>query len=409
MKKVIVVGGGAAGLVAAATAASHDNSVTILEKNDRVGKKINITGKGRCNITNNVSDIKELISNIPCNGKFLYSCFSKFSNHNIIQLFNDMGVQTKVERGGRVFPVSDTAQDVVNALVRYNNNHNVEIKYKSSVSKVISTNNRVNGVLLEDGRKLFCDAVILCTGGSSYPGTGSTGDGYKIAKNLGHSIAKIRPSLVPLNIYEEYCKEMEGLSLKNVSIKIKNSEQKVIYEDFGEMIFTWFGVSGPLIISASSHIADMNVDGLKLIIDLKPALNEEKLDERILRDFAKHSRKCFKNVLDELLPQKMIPVVLKLSGIDNKKEVNQITKEERKNLINILKNFSFTIAGLRNIKEAIITRGGISIGDINPSTMESKIIKGLFFAGEIIDVDGYTGGYNLTIAFSTGYVAGLNV
>jgi predicted Rossmann fold flavoprotein len=285
----------------------------------------------------------------------------------------------------------------------------VEIKYKSSVSKVISTNNRVNGVLLEDGRKLFCDAVILCTGGSSYPGTGSTGDGYKIAKNLGHSIAKIRPSLVPLNIYEEYCKEMEGLSLKNVSIKIKNSEQKVIYEDFGEMIFTWFGVSGPLIISASSHIADMNVDGLKLIIDLKPALNEEKLDERILRDFAKHSRKCFKNVLDELLPQKMIPVVLKLSGIDNKKEVNQITKEERKNLINILKNFSFTIAGLRNIKEAIITRGGISIGDINPSTMESKIIKGLFFAGEIIDVDGYTGGYNLTIAFSTGYVAGLNV
>lgn len=408
MKKVVVIGAGAAGLLAAGTAAENGKKVVVLEKNDRPGKKLLITGKGRCNITNAVSDIRELIDNVPNNGRFLYSSFSRFSNHDIIDFFNQHGLITKVERGGRVFPESDKAFDVVEALKKFNTKNKVEFMYDASVSEILAENGRVVAVVLKNGKTLKCDSVVLCTGGKSYPGTGSTGDGYKIASKLGHTITDLRASLVPFELYEKCCKEMEGLSLKNVSIKIKNSKDKILYEDFGEMIFTWFGVSGPLILSASSHILNEKVDGLKLYIDLKPALDEEKLDDRILRDFEKYTRKCFKNAIDDLLPQKMIPVIIELSGIDPLKHVNQITKDERKKIIDLIKNFPLTLSSLRPISEAIVTSGGIAISEINPATMESKIVKDLYFAGEIIDVDAYTGGYNLTIAFSTGYIAGLN-
>lgn len=406
-KKVVVIGGGPAGIVAAGKAAELGNDVTLIEKNDRLGKKILISGKGRCNITNS-TDIDGLIENIPGNGNFLYSAFYTFSNTDLLEFLHKYGLKTKVERGGRVFPVSDRAKDVVDTLSKYLRDNKVSIELNSQVTEIITNDGAVNGVLLKNGRKFECDCVILSTGGASYPGTGSTGDGYEIARKLGHEIIKLRPSLVPLVVTENWIGELQGLSLKNVSVTLINEKGKKIYQDFGEMLFTHYGVSGPIILSSSRHILDYDFKGVSLVIDLKPALTEEKLDERIQRDFEKFSRKQFKNSLDELLPQKLIPIIIRLSDISPDKFVNQITKEERRNLVKVLKNFKLTIGGARPIEEAIVTAGGVSTNEINPSTMESKLVKGLFLAGEIIDVDAYTGGFNLTIAFSTGYLAGMN-
>lgn len=406
-KNVIVVGGGPAGIMAAGIAAHRGNKVVLLEKNDRLGKKLLISGKGRCNITND-TDIEGLIENTPGNGNFLYSAFYTFSNQDLISFINELGLETKVERGGRVFPVSDSARDVVSALMRFLNKNNVKIMTGSPVRNIIYQNDKVSGVVLTDGTVLEADSVVLAVGGMSYPGTGSTGDGYEMAKKLGHTVTPLKPSLVPLVTGEEWVKDLQGLSLKNISVSFKNSRGKEIYSDFGEMIFTHFGVSGPVILSASRHLLAYDFKDITLSVDLKPALSEEKLDERVQRDFEKYSRKQYKNSLDELLPQKLIPVVIELSAIDPYKPVHQITKEERKRLVALLKRLEVTIVAARPIKEAIVTAGGIKTNEINPSTMESRKIKGLYFAGEIIDVDAYTGGFNLTIAFSTGYLAGMN-
>jgi predicted Rossmann fold flavoprotein len=407
MKRVIVVGAGAAGLMAAGKASERGLEVLLTEKNDRVGKKLLISGKGRCNITNS-TDINGLIENIPGNGNFLYSSFYSFSNSDLVQFFNEKGLETKVERGGRIFPVSDRAKDVVDTLYNYVVKSGTKMMLKAPVQKIRVRNGNVTGVLLKDGRELDCDSVVLATGGSSYSGTGSTGDGYAMAGMLGHTIVTLKPSLVPLVAREEWVSELQGLSLKNVSIALYNKNGRKIYTDFGEMIFTHFGVSGPLILSASRHILEYGYKDIRLVIDLKPALSEETLDSRLQRDFEKFSRKQYKNCLDDLLPQKMIPVVIKLSGIPQDKPVNQITKEERRKLASLLKGMEIGITGSRPIEEAIVTAGGVDTDEINPSTMESKLVKGLFFAGEIIDVDGYTGGFNLTIAFSTGFLAGMN-
>lgn len=404
-KRIVVIGAGAAGLFAAGRAASKGYEVVLLEKNNRIGKKILISGKGRCNITNN-TDIEGLIANTPGNGNFLYSSFYTFSNMDIIQFFHENGLQTKVERGERVFPVSDDAEDVVKVLYSYLQRNKVDLRLNSPVKEIKVVAEKVQGVKLQDGTFIPCDGVILTTGGASYPGTGSTGDGYAMAKSLGHTVTPLKPSLIPLIIEEAWVKELQGLSLKNIAITLLNSKGKKVYQDFGEMLFTHFGVSGPVILSSSRHILQYDYKNIKLLIDLKPALPIEKLDERIQRDFEKFSRKQFKNALDELLPQKMIPVMVMRSGIDPEKFVNQITKEERKNLVLLFKNFDMTITGARSLNEAIVTAGGILTTEINPSTMESKKIKGLYFAGEIIDVDAYTGGFNLTIAFSTGFLAG---
>ncbi|MCX7709608.1 MAG: NAD(P)/FAD-dependent oxidoreductase [Clostridia bacterium] len=406
-KKVVVIGAGAAGLMAAGKAAEIGKNIILLEKNDRIGKKILISGKGRCNITNN-TDIEGLIENIPGNGNFLYSAFYTFSNADLVEFFHKHGLQTKVERGGRVFPESDRAKDVVDALHRYVEKQNVKLWLKAPVEKIQIENGQVRGVKLKSGQEIECDSVILATGGVSYPGTGSTGDGYSIAKKAGHSIVDLKPSLIPLIAEEKWVKELQGLSLKNISITLTDTKGRKIYSDFGEMLFTHFGVSGPVILSSSRHILKYDYKNIKLWIDLKPALTEEKLDERVQRDFEQFSRKQFKNALDELLPQKMIPVIVHLSGISPDKFVNQITKEERRKLVKLLKNLEISIIGARPIEEAIVTAGGISTNEINPSTMESKLVRGLFFAGEVIDVDAYTGGFNLTIAFSTGYLAGMN-
>lgn len=406
-KKIVVIGAGPAGIMAAGKAAENGNQVILVEKNNRIGRKILISGKGRCNITNN-TDIEGLIENTPGNGCFLYSAFYTFSNTDLIDFFNKYGLKTKVERGGRVFPVSDNAKDVVDTLNAFLKKKRVDLWLNSPVEKILTEDKKVTGIMLKSGKIISCDMVVLATGGASYPGTGSTGDGYKMAKELGHTIVPLKPSLVPLITKKEWVKDLQGLSLKNVSITLVDNKGKKIYSDFGEMLFTHFGVSGPIILSASRHILDYDYKGVKLIIDLKPALAEEKLDERIQRDFLKFSRKQFKNSLDELLPQKLIPVIVRLSKIDSAKTVNQITKEERRFLVKLLKNLTLTINGARPIEEAIVTSGGVSVDEINPSTMESKLIKGLFFAGEVIDLDAYTGGFNLTIAFSTGYLAGMN-
>ena len=406
-KKIVVIGAGPAGIMAAGKAAENGNQVILVEKNNRIGRKILISGKGRCNITNN-TDIEGLIENTPGNGCFLYSAFYTFSNTDLIDFFNKYGLKTKVERGGRVFPVSDNAKDVVDTLNAFLKKKRVDLWLNSPVEKILTEDKKVTGIMLKSGKIISCDMVVLATGGASYPGTGSTGDGYKMAKELGHTIVPLKPSLVPLITKEEWVKDLQGLSLKNVSITLVDNKGKKIYSDFGEMLFTHFGVSGPIILSASRHMLDYDYKGVKLIIDLKPALAEEKLDERIQRDFLKFSRKQFKNSLDELLPQKLIPVIVRLSKIDSAKTVNQITKEERRFLVKLLKNLTLTINGARPIEEAIVTSGGVSVDEINPSTMESKLIKGLFFAGEVIDLDAYTGGFNLTIAFSTGYLAGMN-
>lgn len=440
--KVIVIGGGPAGLVSAISAATENNEVIVLEKMKEPGRKLLITGKGRCNITSSLP-MEDFIKNIPGNGKFLYSAFNNFTNEDIIKLLKEQGVNVKIERGQRVFPVSDKAIDVRDALINKAKKLGVKIITNTKVENIITKKNEqvyiannsaenieknieekdtVEGVeFLLNGKKEYikCNKVILATGGKSYPGTGSTGNGYEIAKKLGHTITKIVPSLVPLEAKEdslEVCKKLQGLSLKNVNVKFMDTEKnKVIYEDFGEMLFTHFGLSGPTILSGSAHLLRYkNLEELlksgkiKIIIDIKPALSIEKLDERILRDFSTEKNKMFKNSLDALLPKKMIDTIIELSNINPNKKVNEITKKERENLVNLLKKFEITIKGFRPIEEAIVTAGGVTIKEINPKTMESKIINGLYFAGEIIDVDAYTGGFNLQIAYSTGYTAGRN-
>ena len=408
-QKVIVIGGGPAGMMAAITAAKNGNNVILLEKMRTIGRKLSITGKGRCNITNNI-DISDFIKNIPGNGKFLYSAFNQYTNEDLIKYFNSLGVATKVERGERIFPVSDDAMQVVNTLKKELDKYNVKVLVNTAVKDILVENNETIGIKTEK-EIIKCNKVILATGGKSYPMTGSDGYGYEIAKKLGHTIVEPKGSLIPMEIYENY--DLQGLSLKNVSIKVFDN-QKEIYEDFGEMLFTHFGISGPIVLSASSHILRIKAleEKLKnrqinLILDLKPALSNEKLSQRIQRDFEKFTRKQFKNSLGELLPSKLIPEIIKASGIDPEKQVDQINKEEREKLVEVLKRFKMTIKKFRPIDEAIVTAGGINIKEINSKTMESKIVSGLYFAGEIIDVDAYTGGFNLQIAFSTGYVAGL--
>ena len=411
--KVIVIGGGPAGMMAAITSAEQGNDVVLIEKNNVLGKKLLITGKGRCNITSSLN-MDEFIKNTPGNGKFLYSAFNSFTNKDIIHFIENQGIKTKVERGNRVFPFTDKAQDVVNCFAKKLKELNVRICLNTLVKDILTDNNKAIGVKTNN-ETIKADKIILATGGKSYPLTGSTGDGYKFAKKLGHTITELKPSLVPLVTYEEELHtSLQGLSLKNVEIKLVDiSKNKEIYNDFGEMLFTHFGVSGPIILSASSHLIRykniyelLKNKQIKLIIDFKPALSREKLNQRILRDFEEEKNKSFKNSLDKLLPQKLIPEIINKSNIAPNKQVNSITKEERENLLKIIKQFEVTIKNFRPIEDAIITAGGISIKEINPKTMESKIIKDLYFAGEIIDVDAYTGGFNLQIAYSTGYVAG---
>jgi len=408
LKRVVIIGAGASGMMAAKVAGDRGYKVTVLEKQKRCGQKLLITGKGRCNITNNC-EIEELIENVPTNGKFLYSAFYTFTNDQVIDMFNDLGVETKTERGKRVFPVSDKAVDVVRALERQmNSNKNVEVLLNSKVDKIIAEDGAVKKVVLSDKREIECDSVIVATGGVSYPKTGSTGDGYRFAKNLGHTIITPKPSLIGLEVMEDYVADLAKLSLRNVSIEVYNSKNKKIYDDFGEMEFTKYGIDGPIIKSASCRMGDLSKDNYKIVLDLKPALDEEKLDKRIQKDFQKYSNKNFENSLNDLLPKQLIPTIVKLSKIDPYIKVNQISKEERKNLVHLIKHISFTVKNYRPIEEAIITSGGIKTSEINSSTMESKLVSGLFFAGEVIDIDAYTGGFNLQIAFSTAYLAGIN-
>lgn len=404
MSKVIVIGGGPAGLMAAATAALYGNDVTLLEKNPRTGRKLVITGKGRCNITN-ACDNDTFISNVISNPRFLYSAINGFDTSDTVNLFNTLGVETKVERGNRVFPVSDRAMDVADAILSYAQNSGVRIRCNTAIDSLIINDCSIKGVTDTDGKKYFADAVIIATGGKSYPLTGSTGDGYKLAKSAGHTITEIVPSLVPLTIKGSECKQMQGLSLRNVSVSVLDNNKKV-FDDFGELVFAHYGVSGPVILSASSHLKDFTKRNYKLSIDLKPALDAETLDKRIIRDFEKHNLKEVGNSLSDLLPSKLIPVILNRWGIDKTTRCNVVTKEQRKALVELLKNLEFEITGTRPIDEAIITRGGIKVSEINPKTMESKICSGLYFCGEVLDVDAYTGGFNLQIAFSTGYLAG---
>ena len=408
--KVCVIGGGAAGMMAVIMSSRNGKQVTILEKMRSMGRKLSITGKGRCNITN-ATDMDNFIKNVPGNGKFLFSAFSKFTNQDAINFFNEIGVKTKVERGDRVFPVSDSAMEVIDRLKKELDKQNVKVIVDSPVKCLIVEEGRVTGVKTEAGKTYSCDKVILATGGKSYPTTGSTGDGYKIAKMVGHTIVEPKPSLVPLETFEKKIEKLQGLSLKNVGIKIFDGT-KLVYEDFGEMLFAHYGVTGPVILSGSAHLLRVkNIEEklksqtIKIKIDLKPALTTEKLEARIQRDLEKYTKKQYKNSLADLLPGKMIPYIVEESQIDEEKQTDQITKEERKNLAELLKNLEFTIKGFRPIEEAIITAGGISTKEINASTMESKIVSGLYFAGEIIDVDAYTGGFNLQIAYSTAYVA----
>lgn len=409
-------------MMSAISSAESGNSVTILEKMNSLGRKLLITGKGRCNITSSVP-IEEFISNIPGNGRFLYSSFQNYTNEDIINLLKEQHVEVKEERGNRIFPVSDHSQDVLNAFIKKLNSLKVQIKTNTKVKEILTEEvdgeKRAIGVILENGEKIKADKIILATGGKSYPTTGSTGDGYEMAKKIGHSIEKIKPSLVPLIATEKslkFCKQMQGLSLKNVEITLIDEEtNKIIYEDFGEMLFTHFGISGPTILSSSAHLLryknieeKFNKNKIILKIDLKPALNETKLDNRIKRDFEKYKNRDLQNGLQDLLPEKMILPVLELAKLDGEKKINSVTKEERLELLKTLKEFEIGIKGFRPIEEAIVTAGGINIKEISPKTMESKIVKGLYFAGEIIDVDAYTGGFNLQIAYSTGYTAGLD-
>lgn len=407
MKNVVVIGAGASGMMASSVASNKGYKVTLIEKNHRVGRKIIITGKGRCNITNDC-DVEELIDNVTKNKKFLYSAFYSFTNEDVKSMFESLGVKLKTERGNRVFPVSDSAHDVSDALFKMVKKTGVNILLDTKVTKIIQKDKKVEKVILDNNKEIKCDSVIIATGGMSYPRTGSTGDGYNFAKSLGHTIIDIKPSLVGIEIKENFIKDLNKLSLRNIEINVYNSKGKIIYTDFGEMEFTDYGVDGPVIKSASCIMKDTTKENYKISIDLKPALSYEKLDKRVQKDFTKYSNKRFENSLDDLLPKKLIPVIINLSGIDKDLLVHQISKEQRKLLVNLIKNLTLTVKKFRPIDEAIITSGGIKVSEINSSTMESKLIKGLFFAGEVIDVDAYTGGFNLQIAFSTGYLAGEN-
>lgn len=407
MKNIAIIGGGAAGMMAAIIAARNGNKVTIYEKNEKLGKKLFITGKGRCNITN-ASDIEELFAKVVTNSKFLYSAFYGFDNYMTMQFFEELGVKLKVERGNRVFPVSDHSSDVIRALEKELHHLKVEIQLRTIVSSLMVEENVINGILLENDVKVLADAVVVATGGISYPLTGSTGDGYRMAKSVNHHVVTTQPSLVPFEIQEDWCRELMGLSLRNIEIQIFQQSKK-IYTDFGELLFTHFGVSGPTIISASAYIhSNLEKGPLELRIDLKPALTLEQLDLRIRKDFEANQQRQFKNSLDALLPKKLIPIVIQYSNIAPEKKVNEISKEERKQLEIILKGLPLTVTGLRNYNEAIITKGGVKVSEICPQTMESKYVKGLYFAGEVLDLDALTGGYNLQIAWSTGYWAGMS-
>ncbi len=406
---IVVVGAGAAGLMAAGSAALAGARVTLVERNERPARKVMITGKGRCNVTNACDSLDELVANVPVNGRFLYGAFSAFMPRDTVEFFEGRGVPLKKERGNRVFPVSDKAVDIVDCLHAFAVDSGARL-VNGRVTSLIIENGRAAGVVTESGDKIEADSVIVATGGASYPLTGSTGDGYALAESAGHTIVPLKPSLVPLECHEGFCTDLQGLSLRNVSLKVIDTKKgnKEIYRDFGEMLFTHFGVSGPMILSASSHMREMERGRYKLIIDLKPALTAEQLDKRVLNDFSESINRNFINSLNSLLPKKLVPVIVKLCRIPLSTKVNQITKEQRAVLVDLLKNFTVTVNDFRPIEEAIITSGGVKTAEINPKTMESKKLPGLYFAGEIIDVDAYTGGFNLQIAFSTGRLAGLS-
>ena len=396
-------------MMAAVAAADSGAKVTIYEKNEKLGKKLFITGKGRCNVTN-AGDMENLFANVMTNEKFLYSAFYTYDNQMVMDFLEKAGCPLKVERGDRVFPVSDHSSDVIAAFQRELRKRDVEIVLNCGVKELLwneSEEPNIKGVLLENGKKVMADRVIVATGGISYASTGSTGDGYVFAERTGHKVTECKPSLVPFNVKEDWCREAMGVSLKNVSLRLVCGK-KEIYSGFGEMLITHFGISGPLALSASSYYVSKAKGETKGFIDLKPALDAEQLDKRVLRDFEEAKNKQFKNSLNHLFPQKLIPVMIALSGIDPDKKVNEITKEERKSFVQLIKNVPFTISGVRDFKEAIITKGGVSVKEVNPSTMESKKVKGLYFAGEVLDLDALTGGYNLQIAWSTGYLAGMN-
>lgn len=406
MSQVIVIGGGAAGMMAAVCSAKEGNQVTLLEKNEKLGKKLFITGKGRCNLTN-AGDIEDLMSHVVTNPEFLYSAFYSFTNDQMMEWMEEWGCPVKVERGNRVFPVSDKSSDVIRAMERELSRRKVSVKLLTEVKKIIIKDGSVRGAEIKGGRILKADKVIVATGGVSYPSTGSTGDGHFFAEKTGHKVTHLEPALVPFHVDGTICSRLQGLSLKNVEASLY-ADGKRIYKEFGEMLFTHFGVSGPVILSASSYAVKHKGKDLKLLIDLKPALSEDQLDHRILKDFQENINKEFKNSLGKLLPKKMIPVILELSGIPEEKKVHEITKNERRNLAALLKAMPLSVTGTRGFKEAIITHGGVDVKEINPSTMESKKVQGLYFAGEVLDLDALTGGYNLQIAWSTGYLAGMN-
>lgn len=409
MIDVIVVGAGAAGMMAAGTSAERGLKTVLFERNEKPGRKIMITGKGRCNVTNDCNEINELVKNVPVNGKFLFSAFSDFMPEDTIRFFEERNVRLKTERGKRVFPLSDKSSDIVDCLKNYVLKNKVEIK-NQRIKKIIIENNKAIGVETIEGECFYANNIIIATGGKSYPQTGSTGDGYEMAKECGHTIVELKPSLVPLEVEEGWCSKAMGLSLRNVTLKVEDTKKKkIIFNEFGEMIFTHFGVSGPLVLSASSHIREMEKDRYILHIDLKSALTAEQLDKRLLREFTENSNKNFINVLDSLLPKKIVPIIANLSKIEFSRKANQITKAQREDLIKLLKDVKLTLKKFRPIDEAIITSGGISVKEINPRTMESKIINKLYFCGEILDVDAYTGGFNLQIAFSSGRAAGNSV
>ena len=411
MSKVLIIGGGAAGMMAAVFAAKNGNKVELFEKNKKLGKKLFITGKGRCNITN-AAELEDFFPAVTSNPKFLYSAFYSFTNEQVISFFEGLGVRTKVERGGRVFPVSDHSSDVIQALKKEMERLEVKINLNAEVKELRiekrPSGETGTGILLASGKKISGDAVIVATGGISYPSTGSTGDGYRFARKCGHKVSELSPSLVPMEVKEWYAGELMGLSLRNIEIRITDGKKK-LYQEFGEMLFTHYGVTGPVILSASSIVGKKLKDKeLTLHIDLKPALTEEQLDKRVLREFEANHNRQFKNAVDGLFPSKLRPVIVELSGISEEKKVHEITKEERLRFVRLIKDFTMTLTGLRGYNEAIITKGGVSVKEIDPGTMESKLVKGLYFAGEVLDLDAVTGGYNLQIAWSTGYLAGIN-
>jgi len=402
---VVVIGGGAAGMMAAATAAENGRKVILLESQKFCGRKLRITGKGRCNVTNNC-DVRTFMQNVPQNSKFLYSALNRLSPTETMALFERLGVALKTERGNRVFPVSDNAHDVANALERYVKRSGVRLVMKAA-KDIVTEDGAVTGVSVEDGF-ISCSSVIVCTGGMSYPLTGSTGDGLRMAERLGHHIVPVRASLVPLESDDDYCAQMQGFSLRNVVLTVYDSKNRVVFSELGEMMFAHFGVTGPLVLSASAHMRDFEGDSYRLSIDLKPGLDEKQLDARLLRDFEKYQNRDFRNALDDLAGRAMIPVLVRLSGIPEETKVNSITREQRRRLLELFKAFPVSVTGTRAITEAIVSSGGVDVKEVDPRSMQSKLIEGLYFAGEILDLDAYTGGFNLQIAWSTGYVAGMN-